>query len=112
MTLIRNACLLAVLSILGGCSGLTLVNAVSPDRHYTLQTDLKYGQHPRQQLDLAMPEDVRPTALIVFFYGGGWTSGRRQDYRFVIDSFASHGLAVAIPDYPLRRELERLGYLP
>lgn len=106
MILIRNACLLAVLFVLSACSGLTLVNAVSPDRHYTLQADLKYGQHPRQQLDLAMPEGVQPTALIVFFYGGGWTHGRRQDYRFVIDSFASHGLAVAIPDYRLYPEVK------
>jgi acetyl esterase/lipase len=106
VTLIRNSCLLAIVFILVGCNPLTLINAVSPDRHYSLQTDLAFGQLPRQQLDLARPEEVPPTALIVFFYGGAWTSGRRQDYHFVIDSFAKRGFAVAIPDYRLYPEVQ------
>jgi len=105
VSLIRNACLWLVLLLLSGCNALTLINAVTPDRHYTLQPDLEYGQHPRQQLDLALPLDAKPTALIVFFYGGGWTSGKRQDFRFVIDSFAKEGFAVAIPDYRLYPEV-------
>ena len=103
--MIYNARLLLIILLLNGCSALSLVNAVSPDRHYKLEHDLEYGLHPRQQLDLAIPLDTRPTALIIFFYGGAWTSGERQGYRFVIDAFAKAGFAVAIPDYRLYPEV-------
>ncbi len=104
MKLNRNSCLLLIVPLLSGCNTLTLVNAVSPDRHYELQQDLNYGKHPRQKLDLAMPRDARPSALIVFFYGGAWTSGRRQDYRFVIDSFAKASFAGHAGDLALAAE--------
>jgi acetyl esterase/lipase len=105
MNLMRAVCLLTTLILLSGCSGLNLINALSPDRNYQLQADLEYGQNPRQSLDLALPKDGEARGLIVFFYGGGWTSGKRQDYRFVIDSFARHNYAVAIPDYRLYPEV-------
>jgi len=37
--------------------------------------------------------------VIVFFYGGGWQSGRRQDHTFVAEAFTSRGFVVVIPDY-------------
>jgi acetyl esterase/lipase len=39
--------------------------------------------------------------LVVFFYGGGWRSGAKQDYEFVAASLTEAGLIVAIPDYRL-----------
>jgi acetyl esterase/lipase len=61
-----------------------------------------YGTHPRQKLDLYAPArsgDLAP--VLVFFYGGGWSSGRRQDYRFAAEAFATRGFVVAVPDYRL-----------
>jgi acetyl esterase/lipase len=36
---------------------------------------------------------------VVFFYGGSWQSGQRQDYRFVAAALASHGVIAIVPDY-------------
>lgn len=41
----------------------------------------------------------RPKPVIVFFYGGAWVKGRRQDYGFVAKAFAARGYVVVIPDY-------------
>jgi acetyl esterase/lipase len=60
-----------------------------------------YGDLPRHYLDwYRHPTDAaRPT--ILFFYGGNWRSGRRQDYRFVADTLMTLGCDVVVPDYRL-----------
>ena len=42
--------------------------------------------------------------VVVFFYGGSWQSGRRQDYSFVAQALTSRGCVVVIPDYRLYPE--------
>jgi acetyl esterase/lipase len=37
--------------------------------------------------------------VVVFFYGGSWTSGKREYYRFVGNALAQRGVLVLIPDY-------------
>lgn len=39
--------------------------------------------------------------VLVFFYGGGWAKGARQDYPFVAKAFAARGYVVVLPDYRL-----------
>jgi acetyl esterase/lipase len=60
-----------------------------------------YGDLPRHCLDWYRhpAEGHRPTVL--FFYGGNWRSGRRQDYRFVADTLLTLGCDVVVPDYRL-----------
>src|SRR5260221_9038616 len=36
--------------------------------------------------------------VVVFFHGGSWQSGTRQDYRFVAQSLAKQGVLVIVPD--------------
>ena len=36
---------------------------------------------------------------LFFFYGGRWTNGAKEDYRFVGTRFADRGYVVVIPDY-------------
>ena len=38
---------------------------------------------PGLALDIYRPRDADKSPVVVFFYGGGWTSGARADYRFV-----------------------------
>jgi acetyl esterase/lipase len=37
--------------------------------------------------------------VVVFFYGGGWSSGRREDYRFVGRRLAEAGIVAVVADY-------------
>jgi acetyl esterase/lipase len=87
---------------LAACSPLAVVNGLLPDDGYRREEGIAYGEGERRRLDLYTPESVRrPEALVVFFYGGSWRSGRRQDYRFVGQSLTSLGFVTVIPDYRL-----------
>ncbi len=39
--------------------------------------------------------------IVVFFYGGSWSSGERADYRFVGEALASNGVVAVVADYRL-----------
>lgn len=60
-----------------------------------------FGGDPRQVLDVYAPPTAHDAPVLVFFYGGSWSSGRRQDYRFVAQAFAQRGFVVVVPDYRL-----------
>lgn len=60
-----------------------------------------FGNHPAQRLDVLAPTSPGPHPVIVFFHGGGWHSGRPQDYRFVGRTFARAGYVVVLPGYRL-----------
>lgn len=107
---IKPAFLAAVLAIpvmlVQGCSGLDMVNAVAPDGGVTESVGLKYGEHPRQTLDLYRPvgsSDPLPT--ILFFYGGSWKGGNKEDYAFAGRALARAGFLVAVADYRVYPEI-------
>ena len=45
------------------------------------------------------PGEGSPAPVVVFFYGGGWSSGRREDYRFVGRQLAEAGILAVVADY-------------
>lgn len=64
--------------------------------------DVAYGADERHKLDIYAPADAEgPLPVVLFFYGGYWRSGRRQDYRFVGSALAGLGYLAVIPDYRL-----------
>lgn len=87
---------------LAACSPLSVVNAVSPGGAVQATSALRYGQDARNTLDVYRPAAGAQNApVIVFFYGGNWVSGKRQDYAFVGRALAARGFVVVIPDYRL-----------
>lgn len=50
-------------------------------------------------LDVYRPASPGPHPVVVFFYGGSYQTGRRQDYGFVGVTLAQAGYLVVIPDY-------------
>lgn len=97
---------LAVLAAsLSACSPLKLVNAVSPDGDARATGAIHYGNGERQKLDIYQPAAQAGAApVIVFFYGGNWVSGKREDYAFVGQALAKRGYVVVVPDYRLYPE--------
>ena len=63
--------------------------------------DLAYGSDPRQKLDIYRPSGAAPAPVIVFFYGGGFSSGDRRPYADLAEPFVRKGFVVVIPDYRL-----------
>lgn len=87
----------------GALSGLDVLNALSGAPSVRPVT-LAYGDSPRQQVDI-YPQQERGRPILVWFYGGAWSSGSRTDYRFVARTFHDLGYVVAIPDYRLTPEV-------
>ena len=89
--------------IASACSPLTAFNTLAPrDPARRAGRDIAYGSDPRQKLDVYVPQGGgRGLPVLVFFYGGGWNSGRRQDYAWVGQSLAAQGFVVIVPDYRL-----------
>ncbi len=60
---------------------------------------IKYGNHPRQIIDLFQPEN--PKGLVVFVHGGYWRSMDRPLWSHLARGPLEQGWAVAIPGYIL-----------
>jgi acetyl esterase/lipase len=87
--------------VAAACSPLALLNRLGPRDRGALRTarDIPYGPHPRQRMDIYAPGAVGPFPTLVFFYGGGWESGSREDYGWAAQALAARGFVVALPDY-------------
>ena len=104
----RRSLLAMLPALLTACSGADLLNATVPTDTYRRTQGLAYGLDARQLLDVYQPQaDSAGSAgtgkapLVVFFYGGSWSSGERGDYRFVGEALASRGIVAVVADYRL-----------
>ena len=59
-----------------------------------------YAPGPRNGIDIYRPVGASESApVMVFFYGGSWRTGAREDYRFVGRRLAAQGMLVLVADY-------------
>ncbi|WP_293680277.1 alpha/beta hydrolase [uncultured Phenylobacterium sp.] len=103
-------------SLTTACSPLSMFATLSPkDPASILGRSEAYGAHPRQRLDVYAPPRSRGAAgeapLAMFFYGGSWDSGRRQDYNWVGRALASRGFVTVVADYRLYPEVKYPDFL-
>ncbi|GEP11573.1 alpha/beta hydrolase [Methylobacterium gnaphalii] len=97
-------CLLLSALGLSGCSPLALFDALGPrDAGARLSLkDAAYGEDPRHRLDVFTPVgNVANAPVLVFFYGGSWKSGSKEDYAFAAQALAAQGFVTVLPDYRL-----------
>lgn len=103
MTILRNILCAALVLFTAACSraGLLVVNFPTHFDSVERVTDIAYGSEKLQTLDIYKPPGVdnakRP--VLVFFYGGRWTNGHKESYKFIGSRFAQQGYIVVIPDY-------------
>jgi len=90
---------------LSACTALSFSAANLPTYFSATQrtADIAFGDDARQRLDIYRPPASGAAAkpVIIFWYGGGWTSGARQNYRFVGVALAKLGYVTVLPDYRL-----------
>jgi acetyl esterase/lipase len=104
--------LLLLPGLLGGCSSADLVNALAPRDDFRLVANVAYGEDARQKLDLYLPVGAsRPRPVVVFFYGGNWQEGSKEEYLFLGESLAGRGFVVVIADYRLYPEVRYPAFL-
>ncbi|WP_375458597.1 alpha/beta hydrolase [uncultured Enterovirga sp.] len=92
-----------------GCSPLAIFDAVAPRDSGTTKPGraLAYGPHPRQTLDVHVPSSPGSAAapVVVFFYGGSWKGGTKEEYDFVGAALAAQGFVAVLPDYRVYPEV-------
>ncbi|MEO6800433.1 MAG: alpha/beta hydrolase, partial [Rhodanobacter sp.] len=103
-----HRCLAGVLVVgamllMAGCKTLLFGALNRTDQHQGIEVDRNLPFAPAQHLSLDVYRplhlDARRAPVVVFFYGGDWTHGKRQWYRFVGTTLAAHGVVTVIPDY-------------
>ncbi len=98
----RRSLLAMLPALLTACSAADVLNATVPSDTYQGTEGLSYGPDLRQRVDVYQPRSTgNPAPMIVFFYGGSWSSGDRADYRFVGEALASQGIVTLVADYRL-----------
>ncbi len=70
-------------------------------RNVSAQLDIAYGGHPRERLDVFLPDGVASPPVNVFFHGGYWRSSDKERYSFLAESFLSFGAACITVEYAL-----------
>jgi acetyl esterase/lipase len=98
----------AVLGTLAACAPLATLNVMAAAGAHTRVADVSYGALPRQRLDIYRPSGQPPAGgwpVVVFFYGGSWNSGAREQYSFVGAALASRGITALVADYRVYPEV-------
>lgn len=101
---IATACTLAAALTACGNLGFFVANAPVAFASSKRTTDISYGKGERLELDVFSP-GTGEHPVVVFFYGGAWTAGKKSDYGFVGAVLAAHGYVTVIPDYRLYPEV-------
>lgn len=93
-------------SLTAGCTQLDAFDTVMPDDPgiRRIVRGQSFAPHARGSLDVYAPTGPAPAGgwpVMVFWYGGSWRSGRKEDYAFAASAFASLGMICVLPDYRL-----------
>jgi acetyl esterase/lipase len=85
------------------CSPLSVFATLTPKDAARIEgRDWRYAQGARGGVDVYAPPIAHgPAPIAVFFYGGSWDSGRRQDYGWAARALAAQGFLTLVPDYRL-----------
>ncbi len=69
-------------------------------RESPAQLDIRYGDGPRETLDV-FPAPTAGAPVLVFIHGGYWRSLDKSDHSFLAPSFNADGAMVVLPNYAL-----------
>jgi acetyl esterase/lipase len=108
---------LAGLAALGvaGCSRVEFIAANVPTVFgaYARHADIPYGSDPQQRLDVYVPDKASevPKTMVIFWYGGRWSTGDKSDYRFVGAALAELGYVAVLPNYRHYPQVKMPGFM-
>lgn len=116
LALLRGLFVIAALSTLIGCSGPAVVNGLTPSWGYDVTRDIAYGEQSRQKLDVYVPKGKPAQAqagapVVVYFYGGRWEEGSKDQYKFLAQALTSRGYIAVIADYRLYPQVKFPGFV-
>src|SRR5437764_15349482 len=62
--------------------------------------DLRYGEGPRERIDLFLAADPKAPTLL-FIHGGYWQSNDKETFAFLAEGLAPNGINLALVEYTL-----------
>jgi acetyl esterase/lipase len=74
--------------------------------------DVKYGEHPRQVMDVFRAKSDAPTPVVLAIHGGGWVNGDKSSYRASAKRYVDAGLTVVAINYRMVPEAAEKGIEP
>lgn len=74
--------------------------ADSTSKNRRLDTDIQYGEQPREAFDLVWP-DTTAKGLVVFVHGGYWIRLDKSYWTDLAEGARANGWAVCLPSYTL-----------
>jgi acetyl esterase/lipase len=88
----------ASLLALSACSSREYLNETTSSSGYWLSQNVVYDDATGEKLDIYTPRNVAKAPVVVFFYGGRWSGGSKDDYKFVGQALAARGFVAVIPN--------------
>lgn len=84
-----------------------ILSRLVADRGPSVTSGIAYGANPRQKLDVYQPKvPCADGPVVMFLYGGAWTSGDRGTYGFAGSALAARGITTVVPDYRVYPEVK------
>jgi acetyl esterase/lipase len=89
---------LSSLLALSACSSQQFLNAVASDSGYALSQNVVYDDGTGLKMDIYAPQNVQNAPVVVFFFGGRWEEGNKEQYKFIGQALAARGFVGVIPN--------------
>ncbi len=106
----KSLLILIICLAISGCTKVIFATANAPKVAFDGEIihDIAYGSGQEQTLDIYVPESAKQGSLpvVVFFHGGRWTFGNKQQYAFVGISLAKLGYIAVLPNTRLYPEVK------
>lgn len=96
----------SALLLMSGCTGLGAINSMTTNEGYHVTNNVQYDRTTGEAVDVYNTAQLQNAPVVVFFYGGRWSVGSKEDYKFVGQALTAQGFVVVIADtrkYPLVR---------
>ncbi|WP_266157196.1 alpha/beta hydrolase [Dyella silvatica] len=99
--------------LLSGCQTTLFAAINTTDQRHDIQQqrNIEFDPPHHLALNIYRPEHTEHAPIVVFIYGGSWTHGERQWYRFVGTALAAHGVIAVIPDYRKYPQVKMDGFM-
>lgn len=96
-----------------GCSSVLFsgLNVVSSRSNLVESRGIVFDAGNGLKLDIYRPDGAKNAPVVVFFYGGSWEWGRRQDYRWLGEALARSGFVAVLPDYRKYPQVKMDGFM-
>jgi acetyl esterase/lipase len=110
---LRALAVAVLATLLTGCDAVIFggLNLAAEKRGFAVHEGIAFEPARGLKLDVYQPVDAHDAPVVVFFYGGRWQKGTRQEYRYVGAALAAHGIVTVIPDYRKYPEVTLAGFM-